>query len=224
MKRTGCRKSIKKGLLCAIIFFYWTGLALGYTTYRGYTQLPEPLPTSEGELLFQESGCVICHGIQGDGNGFLANGLDPKPRDFTSYQQMKNLPDLQIENTIRFGSKGTAMPAHPDLSDNQIQEVIYYIRSLLADTYLTLNVCLSETFVVDLEKERVDLKNFRIEVTDPTLISVERKGRLVFLTPNRDWEVFKRFLKKKTTRTHVLLVDQNNTVAMLAVRLHRCVK
>lgn len=79
-----------------------------YPSYRVYSDLPEPLPTSKGELIYRESQCAVCHGELGDGEGILANGLEPRPRDFTSLEQMIRVLDMgetAREVTIRSGTE-----------------------------------------------------------------------------------------------------------------------
>ena len=96
---------------------------------KNYSELPEPLPESEGELLFLESKCPICHGYQGTGNGFLSDGLNPQPPDFSSADTMTKISDAQLKTSIRNG-KGSAMPAHAQFTDSQLTELTRYIRSL----------------------------------------------------------------------------------------------
>jgi hypothetical protein len=69
-------------VLVSILVSWSQVYAIG--TYEEFTKLPQPPATSKGELIYQESNCAMCHGEMGDGEGFLAVGLDPKPRDFTS--------------------------------------------------------------------------------------------------------------------------------------------
>ena len=90
-----------------------------------------------GETLYQEkakpTACRLCHGYRGSGNGRLAMGLNPPPRNFSCAQIMESLPDGQLFWIIRNGSKGTAMPAHKNhLTDRQIWQLITYIRSFLS--------------------------------------------------------------------------------------------
>ena len=96
---------------------------------KKYSELPEPLPESEGELLFLESKCPVCHGYQGAGNGFLSAGLKPQPVDFSSAEVMANISDVQLKAAIRNG-KGSAMPAYAQFTDGQLTELTRYIRSL----------------------------------------------------------------------------------------------
>ena len=111
------------------------------TAPGGYLRKTNPLvPTKEniqkGKNLFlkdtKPTACKLCHGIQGNGNGSLAKGMEPPPRNFTCGKNMKDLLDGQLFWVIRNGSKGTAMPAHKfSLSKEQIWQLILYIRRLL---------------------------------------------------------------------------------------------
>ena len=111
------------------------------TAPGGYLRKTNPLlPTKEniqkGRNLFvkdtKPTACKLCHGIQGNGNGSLAKGMEPPPRNFTCTKVMKDLLDGQLFWVIRNGSKGTAMPAHKfSLSKEQIWQLILYIRRFL---------------------------------------------------------------------------------------------
>lgn len=195
-----------------------------YPFYRVYSELPRPLPTSKGELIYQEAQCALCHGELGDGEGFLANGLEPRPRDFTSLEQMIHVPDMQMISAIRDGVEGTAMPAHPDFSDVQILDLLSYLRSLLADTYMTVNLCINQTFVLDTKKEDFEFKDFQVKVDNPGLITVKREGRLIYINPTKNWETMKILLSKRVTRTYVKLIGKDKLVSLIAVRLHRCIR
>jgi mono/diheme cytochrome c family protein len=198
--------------------------AFALKSYKGYSKLPEPPATSKGESIYRESDCSMCHGELGDGEGFLAAGLEPKPRDFTSFLQMNTVPDMSIINAIRDGIKGTAMPAHPDFNDEQIEELTLYLRSLLAETYLTLNVCLSKSHVVDAGDSGLDLNEFRIIVDNPELINVEKDGKRLNISTKVKLDTVKALMKKRVTRTHIKLVEKDNTVSIISVRIHRCIR
>jgi len=87
-----------------------------------------------GEAIFQgnagPSNCAICHGVKGDGRGILASQYDPPPRNFSCAMTIKGVPDGQLFWIIRFGSPGTAMPPHPALKDEQIWQLVLYLRQL----------------------------------------------------------------------------------------------
>ena len=111
------------------------------TAPGGYLRKTNPLlPTKEniqkGRNLFvkdtKPTACKLCHGMRGNGNGSLAKGMEPPPRNFTCGKIMKDLLDGQLFWVIRNGSKGTAMPAHKfSLSKEQIWQLILYIRRFL---------------------------------------------------------------------------------------------
>jgi cytochrome c2 len=119
------------------LFCWSVAIALALTacttrveTYQKYSNLPEPLPASEGQLIFEESKCVYCHGIQGDGNGFIAEGLNPQPSDFTTVASNNSDRKERWKKAIEKGIPGTSMPAFQEFSPNQIRDLIDYLESL----------------------------------------------------------------------------------------------
>ena len=87
----------------------------------------------KGRLLFQldvQPTCVMCHGSQGDGTGGFGSNLSPSPRNFTCSETMQGIPDGQLFWIIRNGSPDTGMPPFQDLQDEQIWQLIRYIRGL----------------------------------------------------------------------------------------------
>lgn len=75
-------------------------------------------------------GCAPCHGITGGGDGRLASQFDPRPRNFRCTETIKGVPDGQLFWIIRFGSPGTSMPPHRKFSDEQIWDLVSYLRQL----------------------------------------------------------------------------------------------
>lgn len=74
--------------------------------------------------------CATCHGKSGDGKGELADQFDPPPRDFSCAATIKGVPDGQLFWIIRYGSPGTSMPPHKRLSDEQVWQLVLYLRQL----------------------------------------------------------------------------------------------
>jgi len=212
------------GTVAAVALLLFTANANALTSYKQFSILPEPLPTSKGELIYQEMGCVMCHGIQGDGNGFLAEGLDPKPRDFTDYHIMNRIPDQSIRSAIENGISGSAMPSF-NLSEEQIEEVTAYLRSFLADTYLTINSCLMDTQIVD---TKLDTASFRVEVENPELINIKKDGTMLYINPTF-LKVANRMPSSNVSRTLIRLVDNQENpseneryLSLISVRVHKC--
>lgn len=79
--------------------------------------------------------CSTCHGESGAGDGFNAFNLDPRPRDLSTPDFQKHRSDSQLEDAVRRGGSGVGLsPLMPPwghtLSDQQIAQVVLYLRSL----------------------------------------------------------------------------------------------
>jgi cytochrome c oxidase cbb3-type subunit 3 len=79
--------------------------------------------------------CSVCHGTGGKGDGPSAQGLEPKPADFTNCKTMAKDSDDVLFKVIKGGGqsagRSTVMPAWGDsLSDRQIRELVKFIRGL----------------------------------------------------------------------------------------------
>jgi mono/diheme cytochrome c family protein len=81
--------------------------------------------------------CAPCHGTRGDGRGPAAAYSRGEPRDFTRGAfEWRTTPfgapasDADLATTIRFGARGTSMPAFGDvLGDRDIAEMIAIVRA-----------------------------------------------------------------------------------------------
>ncbi len=69
-----------------------------------------------GEMLFEQH-CVVCHGTQGEGDGPLAKGMDPAPRNFHDEARMRQRSLYGLYNTVTLGVQGTSMRAFGELSE-----------------------------------------------------------------------------------------------------------
>ena len=102
--------------------------------------LPEAEAMERGRPIYLEQ-CAVCHGIRGDGQGFLADGFETKPRDFrdgvykfrsTSGGELPIIAD--VERVVRQGVPGTTMPAWGQfLNDQQIADVSRYLVTMSED-------------------------------------------------------------------------------------------
>ncbi len=102
-----------------------------------FLKMQNPLPLNDktlkaGETLFQLQGkpiaCKTCHGEKGNGKAESGFESTPPPRNFTCAETMKALPDGQLFWIIRNGSPKTSMFAFPSLTDDQVWQLIHYIR------------------------------------------------------------------------------------------------
>ncbi len=74
---------------------------------------------ARGRDLFTRSGCAVCHGHEGRGDGRVARSLSPRPRDFrelSAYQQGNSKADIATTIKNGVGVRTSAMPAYPHLS------------------------------------------------------------------------------------------------------------
>jgi mono/diheme cytochrome c family protein len=88
----------------------------------------------QGKKLYGQF-CVTCHGESGKGDGPAAAALNPKPRDHTNKEYMSQMSDEEMLKVIKDGGasvgKSPLMPPWgASLKDDQIQDVIAYIRTL----------------------------------------------------------------------------------------------
>ncbi len=76
--------------------------------------------------------CSSCHGDAGRGDGLAGRSLDPPPRDFADRRWQASTTDDRIRFVIRHGGDAAglseSMAAHDDLSDEQLDALVAYIR------------------------------------------------------------------------------------------------
>ncbi len=87
----------------------------------------------QGKSLFEQY-CSICHGQTGEGDGFNAYNLNPKPHSLADSTYMRALSIENLSETISFGGKGVnksvLMPAYQNTLDKtQISNVVSYIET-----------------------------------------------------------------------------------------------
>jgi high-affinity iron transporter len=87
----------------------------------------------QGKQLFEQY-CTICHGQSGEGDGFNAYNLNPKPHSLADSTYMKALSPETLTETISLGSKGinksVLMPAYQKTLDKtQISNLVVYIET-----------------------------------------------------------------------------------------------
>jgi cytochrome c len=88
-----------------------------------------------GKKLYLKN-CSQCHGDKGDGEGYAATHLRPRPRNFTTGKfKVRTTPNgalpthQDLVNIIRRGMPYTSMPAWPDLADAEVSDLAYFITT-----------------------------------------------------------------------------------------------
>ena len=96
--------------------------------------------TSESGKALYLKYCSQCHGEKGDGEGYAASHLHPRPRNFTTGKfKIRTTPNgalpthQDLVNVIRRGMPYTSMPAWPNLSDRDLSDLADFITSFSPD-------------------------------------------------------------------------------------------
>ena len=74
-----------------------------------------------------QANCTLCHGDEGKGDGAAADAFDTKPTPLNTGDVVKD-PDGELFLAVKNG-KGK-MPAAKKMTDEQIWQVIAYVRTL----------------------------------------------------------------------------------------------
>ena len=84
--------------------------------------------------------CSQCHGEKGDGEGYAASHLRPRPRNFTTGKfKVRSTPNgalpthQDLVNVIRRGMPYTSMPAWPTFSEEEVSNLAYFITTFSPD-------------------------------------------------------------------------------------------
>jgi cytochrome c len=92
-----------------------------------------------GKKLYLKN-CSQCHGEKGDGEGYAAPHLRPRPRNFTTGKfKVRTTPNgalpthQDLVNIIRHGMPYTSMPAWPNLADQEVSDLAYFITTFSPD-------------------------------------------------------------------------------------------
>ena len=109
-----------------------------------------------GQKLFLNN-CIQCHGASGNGKGKLAVGLNPAPTNFLNDTIMREVSPFQAYNTIKLGVEGTAMQSFGMLSDKEVWDLSFYIKSLRFNASSADSLELKEIF--DKVSNEVSLKD-----------------------------------------------------------------
>jgi mono/diheme cytochrome c family protein len=88
-----------------------------------------PPDVASGRRLFT-THCALCHGERADGRGARQANFARPPRDFTSRVWRSTATFGGVADTVRHGIPGTAMPAWPALTDDEVRDLAAYLLSV----------------------------------------------------------------------------------------------
>ena len=91
-----------------------------------------------GKQLYQ-TRCAPCHGPDGKAQTPTAKALKPAPRDHTDGAYMNALSNEHLTKVIKEGGtavgKSPIMPPQTDLNEQQIQDIVAFLRTLAVPPY-----------------------------------------------------------------------------------------
>jgi mono/diheme cytochrome c family protein len=114
----------------------WPGLRHGRPLARGLS-VPSPAPSSAASTSACPPSflgrCSACHGVDGGGDGPAATALKPTPRSFRARGWDAGKSNESLAAVIREGGArhglSAAMPAHSDLPDAEIDDLVRCVRA-----------------------------------------------------------------------------------------------
>ncbi len=97
-----------------------------YWNYYSYNE-------RRGKSLY-DNYCAVCHGVNGEGDGFNSYNLNPKPHSFADSSYMVKLSEQVLSQIISLGgrsiNKSVMMPQYSGtFTDDEMEWIIDYIRT-----------------------------------------------------------------------------------------------
>jgi len=157
------------------VLTFLLGLAVVFFPYAGFTKQNPRIPLSDGNQLYLQH-CASCHGPKGLGDGQALLGLNVRPRAFQKepfrYISTDNgIPSQKdLFQSIRYGRTGGEMPAFPYLNDQEVLQLVNYVRNLNKQG--------------ELKRLKVELKDEKMSSEEIEEIALER------VTPGESIRVF----------------------------------
>ncbi|HEV3029875.1 MAG TPA: cytochrome c, partial [Planctomycetota bacterium] len=136
-RQTGALASLAAGFVAVVISAL--GAALTGSARAAGPDVGTEAQRESGKKLYAKD-CSQCHGEKGDGEGYAAPHLRPRPRDFTAGKfKVRTTPNgalpthQDLVNIIRRGMPYTAMPAWPNFSDQEVSDLAYFLTTFSPD-------------------------------------------------------------------------------------------
>lgn len=141
----------------------------------GLQMAPRQWPDlGKGQQLYAQL-CVACHGAQGAGDGPLAAELDPAPTNFVDGDRIASISPFQAYNTIHMGVEGTSMQAYSQLSEQEVWDLAFFVKSLQAASRKDGAAGASDTGIAEL-KQAVSLEQVAALNDADLAVALEKAG------------------------------------------------
>ena len=113
-------------------------LATAAVFLSGMAGSAESADVEAGKAIYEQR-CAPCHGADGKANTPTAQALQPPPRDHTDGAYMNALSDNHLFRVIKEGGpavgKSPIMPPQFDLKDDQLNNIVAFLRTLAIPPY-----------------------------------------------------------------------------------------
>ena len=113
-------------------------LATSAAVLSGMVSPADSADVEAGKALYEQR-CAPCHGPDGKANTPTAKALQPPPRDHTDGVYMNALSDNHLSRVIKEGGpavgKSPIMPPQFDLKDDQLSNIVAFLRTLAIPPY-----------------------------------------------------------------------------------------
>lgn len=110
----------------------WVGIFL-VTLWVAFAPAASAGDPGKGKELYAKS-CAGCHGPEGKGDGAAASAMNPKPTNLADKAAMTKIDDATMTKIIAKGGaangKSPLMPAFGQLKDQEVKDLVAYIRSV----------------------------------------------------------------------------------------------
>ncbi len=128
---------LSRGCLAVLIASLWAATAGSVSVSA--QEVGTEAQRESGKALYLKY-CSQCHGEKGDGEGYAAPHLHPRPRNFTTGKfKIRTTPTgalpthQDLVNIIRHGMPYTSMPAWPYFSDQEVSDLAYFVTTFSPD-------------------------------------------------------------------------------------------
>jgi cytochrome c len=133
--RIGLRSRLVISRACLGVLIGWVCAAPAGSVRAAGPDVGTEAQRESGRKLYLQN-CSQCHGDKGDGEGYAAPHLRPRPRNFTTGKfKVRTTPNgalpthQDLVNIIRRGMPYTSMPAWPNLADQEVSDLAYFITT-----------------------------------------------------------------------------------------------
>ncbi|MBI3546559.1 MAG: cytochrome c [Gammaproteobacteria bacterium] len=123
------------------MLLWFVALGFGLSAQAAEVDRPGPEETFKdvrGYIVYK-THCVLCHGINADGNGRAARNYNPPPANLRLSTKNDQYKEMIIRNGgAAMGRSAFMPPWGQELTDEQIRDVVYYLSVVNVNSKTTV--------------------------------------------------------------------------------------